>query len=191
LPSVDKLLADLVSHDESAAEEAVPMLAQRGIEIFPRLLELLDSEDADRRWWAVRTLAAMSEPRQDWLRRALADPEPEIRAAAALAFTAHPEESAASSLVQCLGDEDSVVAVLAVGALVQLGGPVVPLLLDAFENANPSGRIHVMRALAEMRDPRAIKLMMNSLDAESATLRYWVREGLERLGLNMVYLSPE
>jgi HEAT repeat protein len=185
------LLADLVSGDESAAEAAVTMLAQHGAAILPRLSEMLQSADTEGRWWAVRTLAAMSEPRKDWLRRALADSEPEVRAAAALALAAHPDESAASGLVQRLGDEDSVVAVLAVGALVKLGSPVVPLLLDAFQSANKRGRTHIMRALAEMRDARAIKLMMKSLDEESSTLRYWANEGLERLGLDMVYLRPE
>jgi hypothetical protein len=32
---------------------------------------------------------------------------------------------------------------------------------------------------------------MNAIEEESAMLRYWAEEGLERLGLNMVYIKPE
>jgi hypothetical protein len=33
--------------------------------------------------------------------------------------------------------------------------------------------------------------MMKAMDQESAALQYWAREGLEALGLDMVYMKPE
>jgi len=51
-------------------------------------------------------------------------------------------------------------------------------------------RILAMRALSEIRDHRAIPIMMKSLNEESALLQYWAQEGLNRLGLNMVYIKP-
>ncbi len=90
-----------------------------------------------------------------------------------------------------LQDEDSIVAVLAIRALIAIGREAVPVLLEAFPNSNPGGRIQIMRALADLRDHRAIRLMMKAVEEESAVLRYWAEEGLERLGLDMVYIKPE
>ena len=90
-----------------------------------------------------------------------------------------------------LGINNYLVAVMAVHALSKLGETAVPPLLEAYTGAVPRGRIHIMRALAELRDPRSIRLMMDSLEEDSAALQYWAQEGLERLGLNMVYLKPD
>jgi len=191
LPSIDELVADLISRDESAAEAAVSGLAEGGASAAQAMLHLLGSADAEHRWWAVRALAAMPAPPTDWFVRALGDAEAEVRAAAALALAAHPDEAAAASLVPALCDEDSLVAVLAVNALVKIGGAAVPMLLESFVEAPRRGQIQIMRALAELRDPRAIKLMLASLERDSAALQYWAQEGLERQGLNMVYLKPD
>jgi hypothetical protein len=57
-------------------------------------------------------------------------------------------------------------------------------------NDSPLGiRIIVLRTLCEIRDHRAIPVMMKSLSEESAVLQYWAQQGLERLGLDMVYIK--
>jgi HEAT repeat protein len=190
LPSITDLVAALASGDETAAEAAVSVLAHRG-EAAAEILELLDSTDVEHRWWAVRSLAALPTPRTEWFIRALNDEEAEVRAAAALALAMHPHESSAPALVSALSDEDNLVAVMAVHALSKIGEAAVPPLLGAYASAVPRGRIHIMRALAELRDPRSIRLMMDALEEDSAALQYWAQEGLEHLGLNMVYLKPD
>lgn len=190
MASITDLVADLASGDETAAETAVAALAQRG-EAAAEVLEMLGSTDVEHRWWAVRSLAALPAPRIEWFIEALGDDEAEVRAAAALALAAHPHEGSAAALVSALSDQDNLVAVMAVHALSKMGEAAVPPLLDAYASAVPRGRIHIMRALAELRDPRSIRLMMDSLEEDSAALQYWAQEGLERLGLNMVYLKPD
>jgi HEAT repeat protein len=121
-----------------------------------------------------------------------------VRAATALAICNHPHESAVEALIKSLADEDSLTAGLAGNALVKIGGPSVPSLLQVMEarvepgrNDAPTGiRILALRALCDIRDQRAIPVMMKSLSDESAVLQYWAQEGLERLGLNMVYIKP-
>jgi HEAT repeat protein len=93
--------------------------------------------------------------------------------------------------VDCLNDDDGVTAVLAVGALTAIGRAAVPALIEAFGGATPRARIHIMRAVAQIRDPRAINLMMQAMAQDSAALQYWAQRGLEMLGLDMVYLKPE
>jgi HEAT repeat protein len=51
-------------------------------------------------------------------------------------------------------------------------------------------RIIVLRTLGEIKDHRAIKTMMDALSDESAIVQYWAKDGLDRLGLNMVYVKP-
>jgi len=175
------LLTELTGKDESGAEAAALRLAEAGEAALPLLLPLLESPDAEHRWWAVRTLAAMSQPRTEWLKRALADPDAEVRAVAALALVAHPEDSACPKLISLLNDRDSLVADLASKALAAIGKSVVPSLLEAFEGATPQARILIMRALAEIKDPQSIRLMMNAMQDGSAALQYWAEEGLSRL----------
>jgi HEAT repeat protein len=114
-----------------------------------------------------------------------------VRAAAALGLSTHPVEAAAPALAALLNDPDSIVGILAVNALIAIGKPAVPVLLDAYSQLDQRGRIHCMRALADIRDHRAIRLMMTAIEEESAMLRFWAEQGLERLGLNMVYIKPE
>ncbi len=185
------LLAELTSGDEERAEAAARKLVEAGNSVLPVLEPLLRSDVPDHRWWAVRTLAQLPAPRVDWLVRALKDESSDVRAAAALGLSSHPTEDAASALVSALSDEDSIVAILAVNALVAIGQAAVPVILDAYPTADLRGRIQSMRALAELRDHRAIPVMLKATEADSAMLRYWAGEALERLGLNMVYIKPE
>jgi HEAT repeat protein len=66
----------------------------------------------------------------------------------------------------------------------------VPALLEVMQDAPVNVRIVALRALSEIRDQRAIPVLMKSLSEDSAVLQYWAQEGLERLGLDMVYIKP-
>jgi len=189
--TLDKLLADLTSGDETRAENAVPGLVLLGDDAFPSLRDLLNSEDADQRWWALRVLAQAPHARAEWLLPFLNDSVPEVRQAAALGLGGHPEEMAIEPLIQALSDPDSMVSSLAGNALVVIGKPAIPSLLEFPEDAPQMARINAVRALAEIVDHRAIPALMAALEDASVMIQHWAEEGLERLGLNMVYLKPE
>lgn len=191
MPELEELLADLTSGDETRAEESVPGLIALGEEAFPALRDLLKSADADHRWWAIRTLASAPQARTEWLLPFLNDPSAEVRQAAALGLAGHPDETAIKPLVQALSDADSMVSNLACNALVAIGKPAVPSLIEFPKNAPHRARINAIRALAEIKDYSAIPALMAALEDDSAMMQHWAEEGLERLGLNMVYLKPE
>ncbi len=191
MPVLDTLLADLTSGDEARAENAVSGLVDLGEEAFPALRGLLQSPDADQRWWALRTLAQSPQARTEWLLPLLNDPAPEVRQAAALGLCSHPDEAAIRPLVQALSDVDAMVADLARNALVVIGKPAVPSLLAVPKDAPQRVRINALRALAEIADYSAVPVLMAALEEDSAMLQHWAEEGLERLGLNMVYFKPE
>jgi HEAT repeat protein len=190
VPSSHDLLAELTSGDDSRAETAIPLILERGEDLMPALLDLTRAPEADHRWWGVRALAASPHTRTDDLLPLLSDPAPEVRAAAALALSNHAQESAVPALVKSLFDEDSLTAGLAGNALVAIGAASVPALIEVMKDAPANVRILVIRALAEIRDHRSIKTMMAALEDESAIVQYWAREGLDKLGLNMVYFKP-
>jgi len=191
MPGLSDLLADLTSGDDSRAELAIPALVALGFDSIPALVDLTRSKDTDSRWWAVRALAQSPQARTEDLLPLLNDSASEVRAAAALAICSHPDESAVPVLIKSLGDEDSLTAGLAGNALVAVGGPSVPALIEVIQEAKSNVRILAVRALAEIKDHRAIKTMMSALEDESAVVQYWAKEGLDRLGLSMVYGKPE
>jgi HEAT repeat protein len=188
---LDALLADLTSGDETRAEGSVPGLVKLGAEAFPALHDLLNSADADQRWWALRTLASAPQAQAEWLLPLLSDPAPEVRQAAALGLCSHPAETAISHLIRALSDGDSMVSGLACSALVEIGKPAVPALLEISKDAPQMARINATRALAEIVDYSAIPALMAALEDDSVMIRHWAEEGLERLGLNMIYINPE
>ena len=189
LSYLDDLLKDLTSGDEARAESAASQLAQLGGSVLPTLDSLRESSNADHRWWAIRTLAQMPEADSNCFIKALNDVSSEVRQAAALALATHPAEQAAQLLVHSLKDEDTMVQTLAANALCAIGKSVVPILIEEFPQASSSVKIHMMRVLADVRDPRAIPVMMKAMDDDSAILHHWCEVGLEQLGLDMVYLK--
>ncbi len=189
--SLETLLEDLTSGDEARAEAAVTPLIEMGEDARPALQELTRSPDVDSRWWGLRVLAASPLVQTEWITPFLTDPAPEIRQCAALGLAGRTDEGAVEPLVRALGDEDSMVAILATHSLVKIGSPAVPVLIEAVKTGSQSQRIHALRALAEIRDHRAIPIMMQVMQEDSALLQHWAQEGLERLGLDMVYIKPQ
>ncbi len=190
MPGLRDLLDDLTSGDETRAEAACASLVSMGDSAAPSLRDLLDSPDVDSRWWATRTLASLPDPDLDLLLLSLSDSAPEVRQCAALGLCAHPSEDAIPPLVRALSDDDPLAAELSAKALAAIGAPAVESLLQVLNDAPGSARIHAMHALSEIADPRAIRPMIEALEEPSAMLGYWAEKGLERLGVNMVYVKP-
>lgn len=190
MAQLSDLLDDLTGGNETRAEAAVPLLIDLGEEALPALLDLTRSSDVDQRWWGLRVLAQSPHCQSGWLVPFLNDPAREVRQCAALGLALKPDAEAVAPLVQSLRDEDSMVTSLAVNALVKVGRAAVPALLEVVQNAPQAARIQALRALAEIRDHRAIPIMMKVMGEDSVLLQHWAKEGLERLGLDMVYIKP-
>ena len=190
MTTLQDLLKDLTSGDETRAEGAVSALVEQGEEAIPALLEMTKSEDADKRWWVLRVLAQSPHSQTEWLVPFLNDPAADVRQCAALGLSLKPGESATEPLVRALSDEDTLVSNLAVKALVKIGKAAVPSLIENVKSGSQSSRILALRALVEIKDHRAIPVMMQVMNEDSALLQHWAKEGLERLGLDMVYIKP-
>ncbi len=176
--------------DDAAAEAAVQALLQDPQAALTPLLQLAQAEDPDLRWWAVRALAEICDPRvPPRLHAALHDPDPAVRQAAALGLRLQPTPDAVEDLIALLAGEDRLLARLAADALIAIGPPAVPALIQAIETGHPHGRVPAARALAAIGDTRAIPTLFALLDDPSPLATAYAEEGLERLGIGMVFFS--
>jgi len=67
----------------------------------------------------------------------------------------------------------------------------VPGLLEAMQGGDQRVRVEAVRAFAKIGDPRAIPALFEALDEGSALIEYWANEGLEKMGVGMVFYKPE
>jgi HEAT repeat protein len=187
------LLAELVSGNDERAERAAIQFSAFGSTGIDALKPLLISNETDVRWWAVRALAGFEQldETSPELVAALEDESDEVRQAAAMALCHHPRPQAVPPLIRALSDPDTMTARLASNALARIGLDATHALLDVLKTGTGSARLEAARALAEIKDPRAIPGLMQALETDSALLQYWVGNGLDKLDLGMVYLKPE
>jgi len=188
---IESLLEDLTSGDDTKAELAAISLSVIGNDAIPALRKNLKSKNADDRWWAVRTLAEMNNPPVDLLIKSLEDDSQEVQQCGTLALCHHPDNRAIPKLLKLLQTPDTVTSNLAASALIAIGNESIPGLLSLFSELKDVSKIEATRAIACIEDPRAIPILMQTLDEDSLASNYWAEEGLNRLGLSMVYMKPE
>jgi HEAT repeat protein len=192
MESLSGLLDKLSCGEDEQAEEALSHLVSWGSEAVAPLQERFSNPEAEVRWWAVRALAEIDDPRvPELLVKALADPDQGVRWCAGLALRAHPSPTATSALMSMLPDKDALTRRLAGDALVAIGAPAVPRLLEAMKQSEQPARLEVVRVLAKIGDERAIPVLFEALDDGSALIEYWASEGLEKMGVGMVFYKPE
>jgi HEAT repeat protein len=51
-------------------------------------------------------------------------------------------------------------------------------------------RLEAVRALAYIGDKRSIPQLFQALDEDSAMLEYWANEGLQKMGIGMMFYKP-
>jgi HEAT repeat protein len=197
MSAIESYIAELASGDDRRAEAVVNELAALGEQALPALLRVLQENDgssprqADQRWWALRTLAEMGCPGvRDALLRAVADSDPRLRQCALLGLRLHPDERLLSQASALLADRDALTASLAADALIALGELATPTLVKTLQDAPQAARLHAVRALARIQDPRCIPALFKALDEDSALMEYWASEGLERMGVGMTFFKP-
>ncbi len=83
-----------------------------------------------------------------------------------------------SRLIQNLSSRHAVERERGRAALVALGGPAVGPLLGAFASADERGRLEICKALTEIADPAATRLLIQCLEDDHQDLRWIAAEGL-------------
>ncbi len=187
-----EVLDDLSCGEDDRAEAALPHLAAWGPQVFEVLQHRLNSPDPDTRWWAVRGLAEVQDERVPHLLvKALADPDMGVRWCAGLALRSHPSENSIPALVSLLAQPEALTRRLAGDALVAIGKPAVIELINVLQAGQQLARLEAIRALAKIGHESAIPALFAALDDSSALIEYWANEGLEKMGVGMVFYNPK
>ncbi|NPA92946.1 MAG: HEAT repeat domain-containing protein [Chloroflexi bacterium] len=188
---LDVLRDALAKGDEEAAEQAAQALIAQGPAVVEPLLSLSREEDPDARWWALRILAEIRHPAVvERLLEALADPDPAVQQVAALGLRHQPTPRAVQALIALLDSPDRLTAHLAADALAAIGTDATGALVTVLREGSPAARIEAVRALAQIGDKRSIPALFEALDSPSPFVEYWANEGLERMGVGMVFFNP-
>jgi len=182
--------------DDVRSEEAALAVGGLGDVALPALRDLLAGTDSDRRWWAVRTLAAVGTvAARELLVAALEDPDPAVRACAAQGLGELRAEEAVAGLVRRMTDSSPLVSRVAADGLARIGAPAVPALIAVLQMGEVQARAGAARALSIIRPPEAIadeyiRALCAALDDPSAIVTYYAEEALEQMGVGLVLFRP-
>ncbi|MDY6782096.1 MAG: HEAT repeat domain-containing protein [Cyanobacteriota bacterium] len=95
------------------------------------------------------------------------------------ALAAARDEAAIPTLIEVLGFNNPGAAVAAVDGLIQLGEPVVPILLDRLDGYNYGARAWATRVFAGIGDPIALDLLLRAASGDfSLSVRRAAARGL-------------
>ena len=184
-------MAGLLSGDERQAEAAAACLPSLGAEALVRLTGLTSSTDPEARWWATRALSGFADPAAVMaVLTRLSDPDPAVRQCAAIGLRLQPSTASLPGLARALFDDDALVARLAADALAAAGPDAIPHLQATLQTGSRRARLEAARALAGMRHNSAIPALYAALEDPSPLVQHWAEQGLEALGMGMVYFSP-
>jgi len=185
------LMEAIATGDDDRAEEAAVAVGRLRDAALPALRGLLASEDRDRRWWAVRALAAVgTREAVDTLIGVLKDPNPDVRACAVVGLAGLRPPEAVDALIARLADPSAYVARLVADALGQFGPPAVPALIAALEEGDVATRAGAARALSAIQPEEAIEALCKALDDPSAIVTYYAEEALDRMGVGLILFRP-
>ncbi len=184
-------LSAVEASDDPSAEEAARALGEAHRDPLPMLRHMLTDPEANRRWWAVRALAALAtDDAVDPIIRALRDPDTDVRACAVVALAHLGHEAGIDPLIARLSDGSAYVGRLAADALAQFGQPAVEALIHALEDGDTPARAGAARALSTLRSQDAIPALCRALDDPSATVTHYAREALDRMDVGITLFRP-
>jgi HEAT repeat protein len=192
------LLEPLFSGDDQQAEAVVLSLVQAGENEKQAACFDLDNRlasanlDSDGRWWALRALAEIPcEQTLTCLVAYLKDADPGVRQCAAMGLRKNPDQRVIPDLIAMLDDSDGLCADLAADTLIEIGSPSVTALLEVMQGCTTASRLRAVRALALIKDPRAVPALFTALDEDSAVMEFWANEGLEQMRVGMKFFKPD
>lgn len=134
-----------------------------------KLIAGLGEDTKDAREKARAELVKIGGPAVPSLIMSLDDPAPRVRIEAAKALGTLREPRAAEPLVGLIGDPAKELWGAVSGALLKIGPPAVPYLLDALEETDATVRWRTVRTLGSIRAPGVAEALIGLLNKDRST----------------------
>ena len=200
--TTDALFEKLKHPNPNLRSKAMWELAEaRDENTIPRLMGILDEEDVAYRRTAVKTLGVIgADVVPSVVDSLLNSDNPTVRSSCAKALAQvvahHPDvempEEGIQGLKQALDDPNPVVYIPAVMTLGEIGSPVFDLLVEVLKTTdNPALGVTILNALGSMGDPRAVEVLTELSQDDSADpyIQESAVSALSRLEMVMKYNS--
>lgn len=182
------LLAAIAADDDEQTEALVLQLTAAA---EPALLTLLQTGNADQRWWAARALAhcgtAQALPALGAL---LHETAADLRIVAAMALGTlapqHPDVSTPylTTLAEHLADEEGMVRQASADALIQAGDAAIDALVHVLRFSPHQGaRSRAAYALHKIGTPATVPALFRCLNDPNYLVHTYAYEALDEMGL--------
>lgn len=170
--SIPYLMESLSSEYWMGRALAAQALTEMGSEaVFP-LVSALESQDKERKYWAIRILGKMREKSAyGEIRKFLSDPDAEIRMAALEAVSSYLNPDAIPMIIERFLDPAWVVRKHACKAMVKFGGKAVPQLLSALNSIEEDVRYWALRSIGEIKPAGIYQHLIRLFKDKSWTIR--------------------
>jgi HEAT repeat protein len=170
--SIPYLMESLSSEYWMGRALAAQALTEMGSEaVFP-LVSALESQDKERKYWAIRILGKMREKSAySEIRKFLSDPDAEIRMAALEAMSSYLNPDAIPMIIERFLDPAWVVRKHACKAMVKFGGKAVPQLLSALNSIEEDVRYWALRCIGDIKPAGVYQYLIRLFKDKSWTIR--------------------
>ena len=181
--SIPYLMESLSSEYWMGRSLAARALAEMGTEAVTPLTTALESQNKERKFWAIKILGQMREGSAfPEIRNFLSDPDSEIRMAAVQALGSFQNPDALPLLIERFIDPSWVVRKEACKAMVQYGPVAYSPLLSVLQSNEEDVRYWALRAIGELKPPGAFHEITKLLKDRSWNIRKTTAEMLATFG---------
>lgn len=161
--SIPYLMESLSSEYWMGRALAAQALTDMGSDAVVPLVSALESQDKERKYWAVRILGKMQEKSAyPEIRKFLSDPDSEIRMAALEAVGSYLNPDAIPMIIERFLDPAWVVRKHACKAMIKFGAKAIPQLIKALSSIEEDVRYWSLRSIGDIKPsgiyPHLIKL---------------------------------
>jgi len=185
---VKKLIEFLKDENWFIRKRAANLLVEIGELATPYLTEAVKSENDDVRFWAIESLARLSqfEP----VNQALESPDSDTRMYAIMALSKHPSLESVKALINRFGDSQWSIRKQAADVVANIGEEAVPFLKEAFINNLTGGDENIcywaIKTLVRILKEDALPPLVKALKSSNKNMKYYAVVAMSELKSELV-----
>jgi HEAT repeat protein len=170
--SIPYLMDSLTNEYWVGRSLAAQALTDMGTEAVAPLVKVLEGQDKERRFWAIKILGKMQErTAYQAIKRFLSDADPEIRMAAMESMGLYLNPEVIPDIIERFTDPSWIVRKYASKALVEFGHQAVPALVKSLSSEVEDVRYWALRALGSIKPIGIFPVLVKLFTDKSWTIR--------------------